>query len=37
MVFWTTNSYRDEDEGWNLSRLEPKLTEGVADRVRDGR
>jgi CubicO group peptidase (beta-lactamase class C family) len=37
MVFWTTNSYRDEDEGWNLPRLEPMLTDGVADRVRDGR
>jgi CubicO group peptidase (beta-lactamase class C family) len=36
MVFWTTNSYRDEDEGWNLPRLEPMLTEGVADRVRNG-
>jgi CubicO group peptidase (beta-lactamase class C family) len=37
MVFWTTNSYRDEAEGWNLPRLEPMLTEGIADRVRDGR
>jgi CubicO group peptidase (beta-lactamase class C family) len=37
MVFWTTNSCRDEAEGWNLPRLEPMLTEGVADRVRDGR
>jgi CubicO group peptidase (beta-lactamase class C family) len=33
MVFWTTNAYRDEEAGWNLSRLEPRLTQGVADRL----
>jgi CubicO group peptidase (beta-lactamase class C family) len=36
MVFWVTNRYKDKDEGWNLYGLDPKLTEGVADRVRDG-
>jgi CubicO group peptidase (beta-lactamase class C family) len=33
MVFWVTNRYRDQDEGWNLFRLDPRLTEGVVDRV----
>jgi CubicO group peptidase (beta-lactamase class C family) len=33
MVFWATNRYRDETAGWNLSRLEPRLTRGVAERV----
>jgi hypothetical protein len=36
MVFWVTNAYRDKDAGWNLSRLDPQLTRGVADRVRHG-
>ena len=36
MVFWVSNRYRDEDEGWNLSRLGQKLTRGIAIRVRDG-
>jgi len=36
MVFWVTNGYRDKEEGWNLYRLDPKLTQGVVDRVRDG-
>jgi CubicO group peptidase (beta-lactamase class C family) len=36
MVFWVTNRYKDKDEKWNLYRLDPKLTRGVADRVRDG-
>jgi CubicO group peptidase (beta-lactamase class C family) len=35
MVFWVTNRYRNEDEGWNLYRLEPKLTSGVVDRALD--
>ena len=35
MVFWITNAYRDAEAGWNLSRLEPALTTGVVDRVRD--
>jgi CubicO group peptidase (beta-lactamase class C family) len=33
IVFWVTNRYRDADEGWNLARLEPRLTRGVVDRV----
>jgi CubicO group peptidase (beta-lactamase class C family) len=36
MVFWTTNGYRDRDAGWNLTRLEPRLTRGVANRVLSG-
>jgi hypothetical protein len=36
VVFWTTNGFRDKGSGWDLSRLEPMLTEGVADRVRNG-
>jgi len=36
MVFWVTNAYRDKGTGWNLSRLEPMLTEAIVDRVRDG-
>jgi CubicO group peptidase (beta-lactamase class C family) len=36
LVFWVTNRYKDKDEGWNLSRLGPKLTQGVAARVLDG-
>jgi hypothetical protein len=35
MVFWISNRYRNEDEGWNLSRLGQKLTRGIAIRVRD--
>lgn len=35
MVFWITNRYKDEDEGWNLSRLDPKLTQGIAGLVSD--
>jgi CubicO group peptidase (beta-lactamase class C family) len=35
MVFWVTNQYKDKDGGWNLYRLDPKLTQGVADRVRE--
>ena len=35
MVFWVSNRYKDEDEGWNLSRLGQKLTRGIAIRVRD--
>ena len=31
MVFWVSNHYKDEDEGWNLSRLGQKLTRGIAD------
>ena len=34
MVFWVSNHYKDEDEGWNLSRLGQKLTRGIAVRVR---
>jgi CubicO group peptidase (beta-lactamase class C family) len=33
MVFWVTNGYRDRDGGWNLARLEPRLTEAIIDRV----
>jgi CubicO group peptidase (beta-lactamase class C family) len=36
MVFWTTNRYRDNEAGWNLSRLEPRLTQGVAKRMLGG-
>jgi CubicO group peptidase (beta-lactamase class C family) len=36
VVFWTTNRYRNAGEGWNLARLEPMLSEGVADRVLAG-
>jgi CubicO group peptidase (beta-lactamase class C family) len=35
MVFWITNRYKDADAGWNLYRLDPRLTDGVAKRVRD--
>ena len=35
MVFWVTNRYRAKDEGWNLYRLEPKLTSGIAARIAD--
>jgi CubicO group peptidase (beta-lactamase class C family) len=35
MVFWATNRYRDAGEGWNLARLEPRLTRGVVGRVLD--
>lgn len=35
LVFWVTNRYEDEKAGWNLSRLESKVTRGVADRVLD--
>jgi hypothetical protein len=34
MVFWVTNRYRDRRERWDLYRLGPKLTQGVAQRVR---
>jgi CubicO group peptidase (beta-lactamase class C family) len=34
MVFWVTNRYRDKSHRWNFSRLGPRLTEGVAQRVR---
>ena len=36
MVFWVTNRYRDEREGWNFYRLGEKLTRGVASRVGTG-
>jgi CubicO group peptidase (beta-lactamase class C family) len=36
MVFWVTNHYKSRPERWNLYKLGPKLTEGVAQRVRDG-
>jgi CubicO group peptidase (beta-lactamase class C family) len=36
MVFWVTNQYRDRPAGWNLERLGPRLTEGVAERVVGG-
>jgi CubicO group peptidase (beta-lactamase class C family) len=35
MVFWTTNRYRDQAAGWNLASLEPRLTLGIAERLRD--
>jgi CubicO group peptidase (beta-lactamase class C family) len=35
MVFWTTNRSRNDDAGWNLSRLAPKLTKGIAERLID--
>jgi CubicO group peptidase (beta-lactamase class C family) len=34
MVFWVTNRY--QGEGWNLERLGPQLTRGVADRLLEG-
>jgi CubicO group peptidase (beta-lactamase class C family) len=34
MVFWITNRYRDESARWDFYRLGPRLTEGVAQRVR---
>jgi CubicO group peptidase (beta-lactamase class C family) len=34
MVFWITNRYRDDRRGWNMEELEPRLTEGVAKRLR---
>jgi CubicO group peptidase (beta-lactamase class C family) len=36
LVFWITNRYEDEAAGWNLGRLGPRLTHGVADRLLDG-
>jgi CubicO group peptidase (beta-lactamase class C family) len=33
MVFWITNQYKSKAGGWDLYRLGPKLTQGVADRV----
>jgi hypothetical protein len=33
MVFWVTNQYRDESEGWSFYRLGERLTRGVANRV----
>jgi CubicO group peptidase (beta-lactamase class C family) len=33
MVFWVTNRFKDQEQGWNLYRLDAKLTEGVTDRV----
>jgi len=34
MVFWITNRYEDNVRGWDFYELAPKLTRGVADRVR---
>jgi CubicO group peptidase (beta-lactamase class C family) len=34
MVFWVTNQYRSKAGRWNFERLGPRLTEGVARRVR---
>jgi hypothetical protein len=34
MVFWVTNRYRDKGDRWDFYRLGPKLTQGVAQRVR---
>jgi CubicO group peptidase (beta-lactamase class C family) len=36
MVFWITNQYKDKAAGWTFAQLAPKLTEGVANRVRGG-
>lgn len=36
MVFWVTSGYRDKREGWNLASLDPRLTRGIADRLREG-
>ena len=36
MVFWATNRNRDAKRGWNLSRLEPRLTRGVIERLGTG-
>jgi CubicO group peptidase (beta-lactamase class C family) len=33
MVFWVSNRFKSEDEGWNLYRLGSRLTEGVAARA----
>jgi hypothetical protein len=33
MVFWITNQYPNKADGWNLYRLGPELTQGVADRA----
>jgi hypothetical protein len=35
MVFWVTNRSRDTSQGWDFDRLGPRLTQGVAARVRD--
>jgi CubicO group peptidase (beta-lactamase class C family) len=34
MVFWATNRYRDKSDRWDFYRLGPRLTQGVAQRVR---
>jgi CubicO group peptidase (beta-lactamase class C family) len=36
MVFWITNRYKHKAEGWDFYELGPKLTEGIAARVRAG-
>jgi CubicO group peptidase (beta-lactamase class C family) len=36
MVFWVTNQYRDERDGWSFHRLGEKLTRGVVNRVDGG-
>jgi CubicO group peptidase (beta-lactamase class C family) len=35
-VFWITNQYKDEGDGWTFEQIGPELTEGVANRVRGG-
>jgi CubicO group peptidase (beta-lactamase class C family) len=37
MVFWVTNRYKGRAGRWNFERLGPKLTRGVADRLRGRR
>ena len=33
MVFWVTNRSRNDDAGWNMTRLAPAVTGGVVERL----